>query len=102
MKFNFSHSKILENLGNAGREAEHALHLDEAAKRLEEAGCKVLEVTRFNVAVEAAEHVVHDIFHFEEKMVKGFVGAIRHKVDQFDDFINHVEVCHDDDNHHGY
>lgn len=98
MKFNVSHSKIINNLGNAGREAENAIHLKEAARRMQEAGCEVKEVTRFNIVVEAAADVVRKLFHIEEHMAKGFIGAIKNRAEQLEDFIDHIEIPdHDGD-----
>lgn len=93
MKFFASHSKILENLGNAAKEVEHKLHLDAIAKKIEAYGGKVLEVTRFNVAAEMAEHRLIQLFDIAIDETSAFIGYVDVKLHALKDHIDHIEVC---------
>lgn len=91
MKVFFSHSKILDTLGEEGTELNHKLHLEELAKRLEAQGAKIIEITRFNVVaeIEALEH----FFEYEFDVMEGFIGKVESKIKSLFNYFNHAEVC---------
>ena len=96
MKFNASHSKILDNLDNvddAATAEKNQKHLDEIVQKIESHGGTVIEKTRFNVVAEMAEHRLHQLFNFVIDETQEFIGYVDAKLQDLQDHINHIEVC---------
>lgn len=95
MKFFASHSKVLENLDDQSKEAQeqNAEHIEEMAKQIESLGGKVVEKTRFNIVVEMAEHRLHQLFNVIIDETQEFIGYVDTKLQDLQDYINHIEVC---------
>lgn len=93
MKFNASHKKIIDNLGDESKAVENEKHIDEIADKIEAFGGKVVEKTRFNVVAEMAEHRLHQLFDFIIDETQEFIGYVDVKLQALQDSINHIEVC---------
>jgi len=93
MKVFFSHTEVIDALHDTTKHDEHHERLKGIAEKLETFGAEVLEVTRFNVVVELAEHRVRQLFELEEHMFEGFVGKVKSKVHGLLHHIDHIEIC---------
>lgn len=95
MKFFASHSKILDEAGNPDKQAEHSEHLDEIGRRVEALGGKVVDKSRYNIAIEMAEHRLHQLFDFALDTAEGFFGAVENVAGDLKDWVDHLEIEHD-------
>lgn len=101
MKFFFSHTDVIDNLHDETKKEDHHDRLHAIAEKLESFGAEIVDVTRFNVVVEMAEHRVRQLFELEEHMFAGFVGKVESRVHALFGHINHVEIC-PPEGHNGY
>lgn len=101
MKFNASHKKIIDNLGDESKVEENQKHLDEIVEKIESHGGTVIEKTRFNVVAEMAEFRLHQLFNFVIDETQEFIGYVDAKLQDLQDHINHIEVCPPDSGNGG-
>lgn len=128
-KFNLSHSKILDTLDDDSDEAQQLRdeHLDQIANRMEGHGARVVEKTRYNVVVEmndAQTHKkfgdvdgdgdrdiddlraafgspIHKLFDIALDAAEGFFGFVEAKAGDLKDWVDHIEVEHENKWHSG-
>lgn len=100
IKFSMSHSKILDDVENAVKKAETALHLKKIAAMIESTGAKVLEVGTHNVTACFEDHSkFFNVFKLAEHELEHFYGWIKLENQVFARWIDHLE--HHCDGHTG-
>lgn len=100
IKFSLSHSKILNDVENAVKKAETALHLKKVASMIESTGAKVLEVGEYNVTACHEDHEkFFGIFKLAKEELQNFYGFVKLENAVFARWIDHLE--HHCDGHDG-
>lgn len=121
MKYNLSHSKILDSLDDQSDEAQAArdAHLDEIESRMSRYGGRVVDRTRYNVTVEMKKPsrkfgdvdgdgdvdfddlfavpgaAIHKLFDFTIDTAQGFFGFVEAKAHDLKEWIDHIEADHE-------
>jgi hypothetical protein len=93
MKIFASHSSVIDNVNDPDAQPQNAAHLQAIAAKLHGFGAKIVEITRFNVVAEIAEHRLLELFDVVIDDTEGFIGKVDAKLHALKDYIDHLEVC---------